>query len=95
MPKNLQLNWHYPLMGGTPLMGILGSHQNILTSDIKQTPSLSIDYISPPLKIVKLIPVNSRVIKSPLKWSLLLEAEHTAAVIKKRLILVTDPDDVS
>ena len=73
-----------------PLMATLGIHQNIHVCDTKQMSSLGIDYISSPLVMDKLIPINSRLIMSPPKLSLLLEVVHTPAVIIKiRLILVT------
>ena len=70
-------------------MGTQGIHQNIPASDAELTPSFGIDYISPPLVMEKLIPVNSR----PPTMSLLREVEHTPAmIIKLRLILIMHPD---
>ena len=74
---------------GPLLMGTVGIHQKIPDSDTKLTPSLGLYYISSPLAMDKLIPVNSRAIRSPLKMSLLLEVERThAVIIKPRLIFV-------
>ena len=68
-------------------MGTLDVHQNIPASDTNLTSSLRINFISPPLVMVKIIPI--RAITSPPKMSLLLEAERTDAVaIKPRPILV-------
>ena len=63
---------HSRFQGGPPLMGTLVIHQSILASDTKLMTSLGICYISPPLVMDKLISVNSRVISSPPKKSLLL-----------------------
>ena len=79
-----------------PLMGTLGVHQNIPVSDTKLTPSLCVNFISPPLDLDKLISVNSRAITTPPKMSLLLEVELMPVVtIKPRLILVTHTDHLS
>ena len=81
------------------LKGKLGVHQNILASDTKLTHSLGIYSIGPPLVMVlmdKLIPINSRVITSPLEMSPLLDVEYKPAVIiKPRFILVTHTDHLN
>ena len=77
-------------------MGTLGIHQDIPASDAELTPRFGIDYISPPLVMEKIIPVNSRVITTPPTMSLLLEVECTPAIIiKPRLMLIMHPDHLS
>ena len=82
---------HNRLKGEPPHMGKLGIHQNINAADTKLTASLGINFISPPLVVCKLVSINSRAITSPPKKCLLLEVEHTLAVIiQSRLILLID-----
>ena len=64
-------------------MGTWGIHQNIPASDAELTPGFGIDYISPPLVMEKLIPVNSREITRPPTMSLLLEVERMPAIIDR------------
>lgn len=58
-------------------------------------PGLGIYYISPPLVIDKLIPVNSRVIMRPPKMSLMIEVECTSAVIINQGLSLSHTDHIS
>ena len=77
-------------------MGTLGIHQNIPASDTKLMPSLCINFITHPLVMDILIPVNFRVITSPPKLNLLLEVDMVTAsvTIKPRLIFVMHADNL-
>ena len=76
-------------------MRALDIHNNSPVSVTKLTLGLRVGFIGSHLTANKLFPVNPRAITGPPKISLLLEAKSMRAlVIKPRLVLVTNTDDL-
>ena len=77
-------------------MRLLYIHKNCLISVTKLTLGLRAGFISSRLTADKLFPVNPRTITGSPNMNLLLEAKNMhALIIKPRLILVKDTDDLS
>ena len=76
-------------------MRALDVHKNSPLSITKLTLGLLVGFISSHMTMDKLFPVNPRAITGPLKMSLLLEAKFMPTlIIKPRLILITNTDDL-
>ena len=87
---------HCRLKSEPLLLRGLDIYKNIPFSVSKMTLDIQLGFISFHLTVVKLWPVNPRVISDPPKMSLLLEAKSVPTfIIIPRLILVAKMDDIS